>query len=89
MKFIVVFPRWSRIYAAFFARYNFALILKYQVCLGGEEESLQNISFCILLYLFQGETLETVTQATLCLFTAQPQLADQVIYVCKTIGTTY
>ena len=27
---------------------------------------------------FQGETLETVTQATLCLFTAQPQLADQV-----------
>lgn len=32
----------------------------------------------ILLYLFQGETLETVTQAALCLFTAQPQLADQV-----------
>lgn len=29
-------------------------------------------------YTLQGETLETLTMATVCLFSAQPQLADQV-----------
>lgn len=31
-----------------------------------------------VLYPPQGETLETLTMATVCLFSAQPQLADQV-----------
>ena len=31
-----------------------------------------------LFYTLQGETLETLTMATVCLFNAQPQLADQV-----------
>lgn len=34
---------------------------------------------CFVFCVFgQGETLETVTTATVCLFSAQPQLADQV-----------
>jgi hypothetical protein len=34
---------------------------------------------CFALFnTFQGETLETLTMATVCLFNAQPQLADQV-----------
>lgn len=31
-----------------------------------------------VLFFLQGETLETITTATVCLFSAQPQLADQV-----------
>lgn len=34
--------------------------------------------FYSLFYTLQGETLETLTMATVCLFSAQPQLADQV-----------
>lgn len=43
------------------------------------------INYTLLSYIFllifgflQGETLETITTATVCLFSAQPQLADQV-----------
>ena len=43
VKFIVILARCSRLYTALFRRCNFAL--KYQVCLGGGEESLHNI-FC-------------------------------------------
>ena len=39
MKFIAVFTGCSRIYAAFFGRYNVALT--YQVCLGGEKKAFK------------------------------------------------
>ena len=40
MKSIIICPSCSRIYVTFFRQYNFAV--KFQVCLGGGEESLQN-----------------------------------------------
>lgn len=37
-----------------------------------------NVYFLLGFGFLQGETLETITTATVCLFSAQPQLADQV-----------
>lgn len=36
------------------------------------------LHFLLIFNFLQGETLETITTATVCLFSAQPQLADQV-----------
>lgn len=36
------------------------------------------VIFSGFAFFLQGETLETITTATVCLFSAQPQLADQV-----------
>ena len=39
---------------------------------------LLKINLYIMIYLFQGEKLETVTTAVVCLFSTQTQLLDQV-----------
>lgn len=41
-------------------------------------KALLSYIFLLVFGFLQGETLETITTATVCLFSAQPQLADQV-----------